>query len=352
MAHPHNNVIINDTHIELGDRLVVTLDMPKLYDCTPISMPIHVIRGKKPGPVLCVIAAVHGDEINGIEIIKLLLKKPQLNNLIGTLIAVPIVNVYGFLYQTRYLMDRRDLNRCFPGSITGSLASRLANLVISEIIDNATHIVDLHTGSLHRSNYPQIRANLAAPGVKKIAKAFNAPIILSAGGPAGSLRLAAEEKKIPIIVYEAGEALRFEDLSINIGVKGVMNVMTELGMIKKTAEKKSKKSASAIAQSSYWIRSPHSGIIRPYKSLGDTVTNGEILGTISNPVGDEEYHVAAPHAGTIIGKTNIPIVHEGAALFHVASFEKIKHAEDELKKLHISMDPNLESTELSSVTDI
>ncbi len=346
MPKARSKLIINETQIERGDRVVINLEMPKLYDCTPISMPVHVLRGKKPGPVLCVIAAVHGDEINGIEIIKLLLKKLQSQSLSGTLIAVPIINIYGFLYQTRYLMDRRDLNRCFPGSNTGSLASRLAHVVMSDIIDNATHIIDLHTGSLHRSNYPQIRANLQATGVKKIAKAFNAPIILSAGGPPGSLRAAAEERKIPIIVYEAGEALRFDDLAIRVGVKGVLNVMNNLGMIHKNDGKKPK-NTSAIAQSSYWIRSPHSGIISAFRSLGDTVTGGEILGTISNPVGDEEYHVVAPHGGTIIGKSNIPIVHEGAALFHIACFEKIRHPDEELNKLHISLDPNLEARELS-----
>jgi predicted deacylase len=348
MVPSSDTLVINDTKIELGDRLVVMVDMPKLYDCTPISMPIHVIRGEKPGPVLCVIAAIHGDEINGIEIIKLLLKKTQLKSLVGTLIAVPIVNIYGFLYQTRYLMDRRDLNRCFPGSITGSLAARLAHLVMSEVINQATHIIDLHTGSLHRSNYPQIRANLEEEGVNKMAKAFNAPVVLHAGGPQGSLRLAAEERKIPIIVYEAGEALRFDDLAIKIGLKGVINVMQELKMIRSPAGKHAT-STSLIAESSYWVRSPHSGITRPFKTLGDTAADGEILATISNPVGDEEYHVIAPHAGTIIGKSNIPIVHEGAALFHIATFEKLKHVEEEVKNRQISLDPNLDAAEMAHV---
>lgn len=346
-----NTIIINDSPIELGDRRIVNIDMPKLYDCTPITMPIHVIRGEKPGPVLCVLAAIHGDEINGIEIIKMLLKKPQLKSLVGTLIAVPIINIYGFLYQTRYLMDRRDLNRNFPGSISGSLAARLANLVMTEVISHATHIVDLHTGSLHRSNFPQIRANLNDKHILKMAKAFNAPVILHSEGPPGSLRLAAEERNIPIIVYEAGEALRFDDLAIKMGIKGVLNVMQELKMIRPNIEKKSKHT-SAIAQESYWVRSPHSGITRPFKSLGNIVKNGEILATISNPVGDEEYHVVAPHAGMIIGKSNIPTVHDGAALFHIATFEKLKHVEEEIKNRQISLDPNLDATEMAHVQPI
>jgi uncharacterized protein len=345
MVIPPDTITINGKRIERGDRLVVTLDMPKLYDCTPISIPIHVIRGKKPGPVLCVIAAVHGDEINGIEIIKQLLKKP-LKNIAGTLIAVPIINIYGFLYQTRYLMDRRDLNRCFPGSESGSLAARLAHLVMKEIINHATHIIDLHTGSLHRSNYPQIRANLSEAGVLQLAEAFNAPVTLHSPGPPGSLRLAAEERKIPIIVYEAGEALRFENNTIRMGLKGVLNVMQELAMIPKTLDKSDNKKDTLIAQSSYWIRSHHSGIIRPMKILGDKVADNEIIASISNPVGSEEYHIVAPHAGTIIGKTNIPIVHEGAALFHVATFEQLVHVEDEVESRQISLDPNLDATEM------
>ncbi len=346
MTSSSSAIIINETPIELGDRRIIMIDMPKLYDCTPIAMPIHVIRGEKPGPVLCVAAAIHGDEINGIEIIKLLLKKPQLKSIVGTLIAVPIVNIYGFLYQTRYLMDRRDLNRSFPGSISGSLAARLAHLVMSEVINQSTHIVDLHTGSLHRSNFPQIRANLTDKNTEKMAKAFNAPVILHSEGPQGSLRLAAEEKNIPIIVYEAGEALRFNDTAIKIGIKGVLNVMQDLKMIH-SAEKKSK-NHSLIGQASYWVRSPHSGITRPFKTLGDTVKDNEILATISNPVGDEEYHVIAPHAGMIIGKSNIPTVHDGAALFHIATFEKLKHVEEEIKNRQISLDPNLDATEMAN----
>ena len=295
-------MIINKQRIKPGERTVVMVDMPKLYDCTPISMPIHVLRGKKPGPVLCVLAAIHGDEINGVEIIKLLLKKISMDNLSGTLIAAPIINIYGFLYQTRYLMDRRDLNRSFPGYETGSLAARLAHLVMKDIISHATRIIDLHTGSLHRTNYPQIRANLSEAGVLHLAEAFDAEIILHSPGPIGSLRLAAEERNIPIIVYEAGEALRFDELAINVGLKGVLNVMEELGMIPKDPQKKINTKTSAIAQSSYWVRSPHSGILRLFKTLGDTVEDNEIMGTLSNPVGDEEYDIVAPHGGISLEK--------------------------------------------------
>jgi hypothetical protein len=347
MTNWSDPLIINKQPIKAGERSLVMVDMPKLYDCTPISMPIHVLRGNKPGPTLCVIAAIHGDEINGVEIIKLLLKNFPMHCLSGTLIAVPIINIYGFLYQTRYLMDRRDLNRCFPGSETGSLAARLAHLVMKDIISHATHIIDLHTGSLHRTNYPQIRANLSEAGVLHLAEAFDADIILHSPGPVGSLRLAAEERKIPIIVYEAGEALRFDDPAITVGHNGILNVMEELGMLPKDPQKKISTKTSAIAQASYWVRSPHSGILRMYKTLGDTTKDNEIVGILSNPVGEDVYDIVVPHGGIIIGKSNIPIVHEGAALFHIATFDKLKYVEDEIINHKISLDPNLEAFELT-----
>ncbi len=345
-------ITINKQLIKPGERAVVMIDMPKLYDCTPISIPVHVFHGSRAGPVLCVISAIHGDEINGVEIIKLLLKKIPMSELSGTLIAVPIINIYGFLYQTRYLMDRRDLNRCFPGYEQGSLAARLAHMIMKEIISHATHIIDLHTGSLHRTNHPQIRANLSEAGVLHLAEAFDAEIILHSSAPPGSLRFAAEQKSIPIICYEAGEALRFDDLSINVGLKGILNTMEELRMLPKNPDRKINTKSSAIAQSSYWVRSPHSGILRLYKNLGDTTKDNEIVGRLSNPVGDDEYDVVTPHAGMIIGKSNIPIVHEGAALVHIATFDKLKYEEEEVVNQHISLDPNLEAHEISSTQQI
>ena len=183
-----------------GQRTTIMLPMPKLYDWTPMNMPVHVIRGKKPGPVLCVTGAVHGDEINGVEIIRRLLKKSFQKNLKGTVIAVPIVNIYGFLYQDRYLMDRRDLNRSFPGSSKGSLASRLAYLVMNELVANATHFIDLHTGSLQRTNLPQIRANFDFPKLKNWLKRLIAPVILHSKERDGSLRQAANDRGIPFII--------------------------------------------------------------------------------------------------------------------------------------------------------
>jgi uncharacterized protein len=315
MEQPHD-LVINGIIVPPGKRSTIMLPMPKLYDWTPMNMPLHIIRGSIPGPVLCVTGAVHGDEINGVEIIRRLLKRRIPKNFAGTLIAVPIVNIYGFLTQSRYLMDRRDLNRSFPGSNKGSLASRLACLVMNELVANATHFIDLHTGSLQRINLPQIRANLDQPNTEKLARAFKAPILLHSKERDGSLRQASNEKGVPMLLYEAGEALRFNESAIRVGVNGILNVMKFLEMLPKGSARPS--AHLPMARSSFWTRAPHSGIFRPYKTLGKKIKKNEVLGIIVNPIGEEEYKVRAQVSGMIIGQTNLPLVHEGTALFHVA----------------------------------
>lgn len=321
MQHDHQKLKISGQIIKPGERKTVMLKMPKLYDWTPLRMPVHVVRGTKPGPVVLVSAAIHGDEINGIEIIWRLLKKPVLKKLSGTLIAIPIVNVYGFLYQDRYLMDRRDLNRAFPGSKKGSLAGRLAHLLTSEIISQCTHVIDLHTGSLHRGNLPQIRANTDCPQTAQLASAFNAPVILHASLRDGSMRQYASERGIPFLLYEAGESLRFDELSIKSGVKGILNVMSALGML---GQQKipGKRITPMIARSSYWIRAPISGILRPNKILGKKVKKGELLAKIGSPISDDEHEILSPFSGIIIGMSHLPMAHAGAAVFHIACFEE------------------------------
>ncbi|MDF1796381.1 MAG: succinylglutamate desuccinylase/aspartoacylase family protein [Coxiellaceae bacterium] len=319
-----NNILtIGGTKIHPGERITLSLPMPKLYDWTPLTMPVHVIRGEKPGPVLCVTAAVHGDEVNGVEIVRRLLKKPFLKKIAGTLIAIPIVNVYGFLNQDRYLMDRRDLNRCFPGSQKGSLASRLAHLLSTEILSKITHQIDLHTGSLYRSNLPQIRADVDHKETRHMAKYFNAPVILHSALRPGSLRHYASSLSIPFLLFEAGESLRFDEFSIKSGIKGITNVMGALKMLPKD-KMPDIKFSSQLARSSFWVRSPYSGILRFYKTLGKKVKKGDLLAVISNPTGPEEYKLLSPLSGIIIGKSNLPTVYEGAALFHIACFEKVE----------------------------
>ena len=224
-------ITIGDTKINPGERVNVSLPIADLYTSTSLSMPVQVICGRKAGPVLFVSAAIHGDELNGVEIIRRLLKRKTLGSLRGTLLAVPIVNVHGFLDQSRYLPDRRDLNRSFPGSPKGSIAARLAHTFIEQIVSEADYGIDLHTGAINRSNLPQIRANLDDTQTLDIAKVFGAPVVVNSNILDGSLRQCASDRGMPILIYEAGEALRFDETCIRAGIRGILNVMRHVGML-------------------------------------------------------------------------------------------------------------------------
>ena len=329
-------------NVAKGEFKTLMLPMPQLYDCTPLSMPVHVLCGKQTGPTLCLTAAIHGDEINGVEIIRRLLRKKLIKKLKGNLIAIPIVNVYGFLYQNRYLLDRRDLNRSFPGSPKGSLAARLAHLLVSEIISKATHVIDLHAGSLNRTNLPQIRANLENPEICAMALAFHTPIILHAILRDKSLREYANENNIPLLVYEAGESSRFDEISIKLGVSGILRVMRKLEMLPQL-KKPGKKSQTEFSNSSFWVRAPKSGLFILHKKLGKHVNKDDLLGTIGDPSSfsaENDEKIYAPLAGIIIGCSNAPLVHEGAALFHIACFEEPHRIEQHIEKIQAIYDDN------------
>jgi uncharacterized protein len=328
---------INGTTIEAGTRCTIDLPAGRLYTHTPMTLPVHVVSGKLSGPRLFISAAIHGDEINGVEIIRRLLKLPALKRLHGTIIAIPIVNVHGLLNHSRYLPDRRDLNRSFPGSEKGSLAARLAYIFMNEIVANCTHGIDLHTGALHRSNLPQIRANMDDEETEKLARAFNAPVIMSSNLRDGSLREAAAEHGIPMLLYEAGEALRFDEISIRAGVKGIVNVMRELEMLPASRRKSRKNTEPVVARSSTWIRAADSGILRAMVPLGARVKKNTLLGVVTDPFGTSETHVLAQFSGIVIGRSNLPLVNEGDALYHIARFEDIKEVEakvDEFQEEH------------------
>lgn len=295
------------------------LPVTDLSTHTPMTMPVQVIRGVEDGPRLFISAAIHGDEINGVEIIGRLLASDAMDRIRGALIAVPVVNVFGFVAQSRYLPDRRDLNRCFPGSKSGSLAARLAHLFLREIVDNATHGVDLHTGAIHRSNYPQIRADLKDPVVADFARSFGAPVLIDSGLRDGSLREAAGKRKVPVLVYEAGEALRFDDLSIREGVDGCLRVMAGLGMIDGAPDPPA--DDVYIAHSSNWVRAPRSGVLREPAPLGARVGKGDVLGVVTDSFAESRVEVRARTDGVVIGCTYLPVVYEGDALFHIVSRE-------------------------------
>jgi predicted deacylase len=324
-----DELTINGYTIRPGQRLTLELPVTKLYTHTPIAIPIHIISGKKPGPRVFVCAAIHGDEINGVEIIRRLLKLSVLKRLRGTLITIPVVNAHGFLQHTRYLPDGRDLNRSFPGSERGSLAARLAYLFIEEIVKQCTHGIDIHTGAAHRTNLPQIRAYLDDAETLRLAEAFEVPVLLNSNIRDGSLREAAVELNIPLLLYEAGEALRFDEMSIRAGVRGIVNVLRALDMLPPSKKKHSGKKPF-IARTNNWVRAPASGIFVSRIRLGSMVQKNAALGTISDPFGEHETMVTSPYEGIIIGRSNLPLVNEGDALMHIGRFGNVENVADEV----------------------
>ncbi|MCW6038349.1 succinylglutamate desuccinylase/aspartoacylase family protein [Spirulina subsalsa FACHB-351] len=297
-------------------RYRVDIPVAHLPTQTPISLPVTIIHGREPGAILWLSAAIHGDEINGVEIIRQVVQRIQPQQLRGTLIAVPVVNVFGFIEQNRYLPDRRDLNRCFPGSANGSLTSRLAHLFMREIVTRSTHGIDLHTASDHRVNLPQIRANLEDPETYRCAKAFGAPVMLHSTTRDGSLREAAGKRGIPILLYEAGEAMRFDLESIRIGVEGIMRVMTVLEMCSPIALTPPPQPLEC--RQSKWVRAARSGILRLDVKLGERVDQKQVLGTISDAFGDKSVRVRATVGGVVIGFTQNPLVNQGDGILHLA----------------------------------
>jgi predicted deacylase len=333
---PRDAFTIGGQSIPAGGRETLALQLPGQSPYAPVSLPVHVIHGRQEGPVLFLSAAIHGDEINGIEIIRRIRHTKALSRLHGTLICAPIVNVYGFINHTRYLPDRRDLNRSFPGSKSGSLASRLAQLFATEVVDRASHGIDLHTGANHRVNLPHVRANLEDPESARLARAFGAPVIVDASLRDGSLREYGMSRGVPMLLYEAGEGLRFDALSIRGGVRGVLNVMRELGMLPR---RKAKKTLSVIeSRASQWVRAPVAGLLRIEAAMGSRVTSGQVLGRIADAIGDNEVEVKSPVTGIIIGRTNNPVINGGDALFHIASVDNAARAEraiGDFQVLHI-----------------
>lgn len=314
-------LLIAGREIMPGETQDVHIPIARWFDYTPQHITLRVIRGRRPGPTLLISAAIHGDEINGIEIVRRVVNSKRVANLRGTLIAAPIINVFGFNHLSRYLPDRRDLNRCFPGSAAGPLASRIAHVLDEQVLAQCSHAVDLHTGAIHRGNLPQIRAFLDDPEVLAMAHAFGTPVILNSELRDGSLRACAVSRGIPMLLFEGGEALRFEEPVIRSGVRGVISVMRSIGMLKKQESQASY--TGFIARGSYWLRAPTSGIVRLRATLGQRVGRDETVGIVADPLGDNAENILAKHEGVVIGVSKLPLASRGDALLHIATFEHL-----------------------------
>jgi uncharacterized protein len=303
--------------IAAGARETVNLEVSTLANAALMTLPVHVAHGAAEGPVMFLSGVVHGDEIQGLEIVRRVLAHAALKTLRGTLLAVPIVNGFGFLNHSRYMPDRRDLNRSFPGSDQGSLASLLADLFFREIVKRSTFGIDLHTAALHRTNLPQVRIAPSDTELLKLAEAFAPPVILTSKLRDGSLRQSAKDEGVKVLLYEGGEALRFDEVAIEAGVKGCLRVMQHIGMIDGAPAPRAH-STIVLSSSSSWVRAPEGGILHSVRQVGDRVGLKEPIGVITDPIGSVTVPVFSEDDGIIIGRTNLPIVNRGDALFHVA----------------------------------
>jgi predicted deacylase len=307
---------LGELDVQPGQRATVDLPVSMLSNHTHVALPVHVVNGEETGPAIFFSGAIHGDEIQGVEIIRRILAHPALMTLRGTVLAVPIVNSFGFLNHTRYMPDRRDLNRCFPGSDRGSLASQVADIFFREVVLRCRYGIDFHTAALHRTNLPQIRLAPEEPELLELAEAFAPPVILVSRLREKSLRLAAGEAGVKVLLYEGGEALRFEEASIDAAVKGSLRVMAHLGMIDPVPGKLARE--TVFSDASAWVRAPESGILHTTRRIGDRVGKREVVGVVADPLGSASLPLLSEHDGIIVGRTNLPIVNRGDAVFHIA----------------------------------
>jgi predicted deacylase len=310
---------IGAVRVRAGSARELELPITRLVTGADVSLPVRILHGREDGPTMWVNAATHGDEVVGVEVIRRVLAVLSPKTLRGTLIAVPVVNVLGVMAGERYLPDRRDLNRSFPGSTRGSLASRIAHLMMTEVVAKCDVGIDLHTGSDRRTNLPQIRADLDDPRTVALAQTFGAPLLLHAKVRDGSLRHAAREQGATVLLYEGGEAWRFDEWAIAPAVDGVRRVLAALGMIDPPDLPEP---APAIeCRDSGWVRARHTGFVHLDAQLGQQVREGDRLGSMSDSFGRTVRLVRADRTGIIIGRTEAPLVNGGDALVHIASHE-------------------------------
>lgn len=309
-----------DQEIFTGENKRLEMPVSKQLMQGTVSIPMHIIYGENPGPTVCLTATLHGDEVSGIEIIRQVSAKVDPKKLNGVLIFVPVVNVFGFINSSRYLPDRRDLNRCFPGSKRGSMASRLAHLYATEVIHKCDYAIDFHTAAIGKINYPQIRANLNDQDTYQLAKAFNAPVIIHSKEIKGSLRETARKMNCKMVVFESGEVNRFDAASIKVAVEGIFHMLQQMKMT--SSKHKIRQITPKVFYSMKWVRSPKSGLFHSNYELGHSVKNKEEIGMICDIFGDPIIEVKAPCDGLIVGISTNPKVYQGDAIVHIACDKK------------------------------
>jgi len=313
--------------VAAGQQADLMLKVSETYLGDNVAIHLRVIRAKRPGPVVFVTAAIHGDELNGVGVIHDLLFTDSLQLTHGTLILVPVVNVFGFEANERYLPDRRDLNRSFPGSPNGSLASRVAHAFFENVVRQCDYGIDLHTAAIQRTNYPNIRAKLSDPKIRHIAEAFGAELLISGAGPEGSFRREACQAGCPTICVEAGEPWKIEPAIVQFGVRGVRNVLITLGMMKGRA---SSPAYQTRVNRTTWVRAKVGGMLRFHVAPGQIVRTGQEIASNSTLMGEEQNVLTAPIDGIVLGMTTLPAVKPGEPVCHIGrpnlSIKKIERA--------------------------
>ncbi len=329
---------IGGVRVQPGSRAEVQLPVAQLYTQAPTYLTVQVVHGRQPGPCIFISAALHGDELNGVEIIRRLLLLPAMKRLRGTLLAIPIVNVLGFLQRSRYFPDRRDLNRSFPGTPNGSMAAQTAHLFMEEIIARSDCGIDLHTAAIHRKNLPQTRGKAGDAFLDDMASAFDAPVHLRVPLRQGSMRAAADAAGTPVLLFEAGEALRLDEPSIKMGVNGVIRVLRHLGMLPGKINYRAACNEWCAAGKTRWLRAATSGLFRSARRKGFHVKPGDVLGRIADPLGQTEKEIVSPWEGVIIGQNSLAVVHQGDALFHVALLPESEALAESLESFQDELD--------------
>lgn len=307
-------ITINKQDIKAGESKTVILDSYELHTKTKIEIPVHVINSGKPGPSILLSAGMHGEETNGIEIIRKIIRREEVQNLkCGSLVAIPVINIISFLYGSRDLPDGRDLNRCFPGTKNGSIGSRIAYDLVKHILPIIDFGIDFHTGGAKINNYPQLRCVYEFEGNLELAEKFGAPLIINSKYRDGTFRKEAAKKGKPILVYEAGESMRFDYLAINEGINGCLRLMKAHNMV--DIELPDMPAVKIMKDT--WIRANTSGLFHMNKANGAHVLKDDLLGVLCSPFGNTEEKILAPGDGYIIGINNQPVVNQGDALIHL-----------------------------------
>lgn len=308
-------MVINQTEVPLGRSVNIEVNIARLPSRTPIDIMVTASRAKKPGPTLLLLGGLHGDEINGVEIVRRIIESEKHIPERGTVVCIPILNIYGFIHFSRNVPDGKDVNRSFPGNKNGSLAARLASYLMTDIIPRIDYGIDFHTGGADRNNYPQVRCMLDDPENRELARAFYAPFTLHAKYRPKSLRQSAAKLGKRIIVYEGGESSRFNEQAIEHGIQGTLRLMKHLDMI--SAELPEPGYENHEFMHSSWIRARSSGIFQSLAASGTWVKRNEVVGYITDPFGEYRIQLRSPAAGYIISMNNNPILHQGDAVMHI-----------------------------------